>query len=84
MGYTGLGVASSRFGAEVMLDLLDGVDGAATRTRFVRSKPRRWPPEPVRWLAIQQTRRSLDREDRTGRRNWWLRLLDRIGLGFDT
>jgi len=84
MGYTGLGVASSRFGAEVMLDLLDGVDSPATRTRFVRTKPRRWPPEPVRWLAIQQTRRSLEREDRTGRRNWWLRLLDRIGLGFDT
>jgi glycine/D-amino acid oxidase-like deaminating enzyme len=84
MGYTGLGVASSRFGAEVMLDLLDGVDGVATRTRFVRTKPRRWPPEPVRWLAIQQTRRSLEHEDRTGRRNWWLRLLDRIGLGFDT
>ena len=30
LGYTGLGVASTRFGAQVMLDLLDGVDNERT------------------------------------------------------
>lgn len=84
LGYTGLGTGSSRFGAQVMLDMLDGVETEATRTTFARTKPTPFPPEPFRFLAVQLTRWSLDREDRTGRRNAWLRLLDRLGLGFDT
>lgn len=84
IGYTGLGVASSRFGAEVALDLLDGRKTAATATKFVRSKPTPFPPEPFRFIGIQATRWSLKREDRNGKRNLWLRTLDRLGLGFDT
>jgi glycine/D-amino acid oxidase-like deaminating enzyme len=84
LGYTGLGVASSRFGAEVMLDILDGRRTLATATSFVRDKPVPFPPEPFRFVGIQATRWSLDREDRTGRRNVWLRTLDRLGLGFDS
>ncbi|MGH9134582.1 MAG: NAD(P)/FAD-dependent oxidoreductase [Ilumatobacteraceae bacterium] len=84
LGYTGLGVASSRFGAAVMLDLLQGRRSVATETEFVRSKPLPFPPEPFRFLGIQATRWSLDREDRTGKRNAWLRALDRLGLGFDS
>jgi glycine/D-amino acid oxidase-like deaminating enzyme len=84
LGYTGLGVGSSRFGAEVMLDLLDGKRSKATETKFVRDKPLPFPPEPFRFVGIQATRWSMDREDRTGRRNAWLRLLDRFGLGFDS
>lgn len=84
MGYTGLGVASTRFGGEVMLDLLDGNRSVATRTEFVRDKPLPFPPEPFRFAGIQATRWSLNREDRTGKRNLWLRTLDRMGLGFDS
>jgi glycine/D-amino acid oxidase-like deaminating enzyme len=84
LGYTGLGTGSSRFGAQVMLDMLDGRETEATRTSFARTKPTPFPPEPFRFLAVQLTRWSLDREDRSGRRNAWLRLLDRLGLGFDT
>jgi len=84
VGYTGLGVASTRFGAEVMLDILDGRRSKATQTDFVRRKPIPFPPEPFRFLGIQATRWSLDREDRTGNRNAWLRALDRLGLGFDS
>ena len=84
LGYTGLGVGSSRFGAEVMLDILDGRRTRATATDFVKSKPVPFPPEPIRFLGIQATRWSLDREDRTGRRNLWLRTLDRMGLGWDS
>jgi glycine/D-amino acid oxidase-like deaminating enzyme len=84
LGYTGLGVASSRFGGAVMLDLLHRRRTAATDTEFVRSKPLPFPPEPFRFLGIQATRWSLDREDRTGKRNAWLRVLDRLGLGFDS
>ena len=84
LGYTGLGVASTRFGAGVMLDLLDGRRSVAASTDFVRSKPLPFPPEPFRFAGIQATRWSLEREDRTGRRNLWLRTLDRLGLGFDS
>src|SRR3954468_4280286 len=84
-GYTGLGVAASRFGARVALDLLDGRETEATRLRYVRRKPVPFPPEPLRWAAIQLTRNRLAAADRhEGRRGAWLRLLDRLGLGFDS
>ncbi|MFJ7213683.1 NAD(P)/FAD-dependent oxidoreductase [Amycolatopsis sp. NPDC098790] len=83
-GFTGLGVGSSRFAADVMLDQLAGLDTDRTRLRMVREKPLPFPPEPIAWLGIQITRWALNREDRTGKRNLWLRLLDRLGLGFDS
>jgi glycine/D-amino acid oxidase-like deaminating enzyme len=85
VGYTGLGVAATRFGARVALDLADGRDTAFTRLRFVRSKPVPFPPEPLRYAGIQLTRRALAAADRNaGRRGLWLRTLDRLGLGFDS
>ncbi len=84
-GYTGLGVGASRFGAQVMLDLLAGERTERTELKMVRSKPVPFPPEPLAYLGVQATRWSLDRADRAaGRRNLWLRSLDRLGLGFDT
>ncbi len=53
-------------------------------TEFVQRKPLPFPPEPFRFAGIQATQWSLDREDRTGKRNLWLRSLDRLGLGFDS
>jgi glycine/D-amino acid oxidase-like deaminating enzyme len=85
IGYTGLGVGASRFGGRVMLDLLDGRDSEPLRLRAVRSRPLPFPPEPVRWAGIQLTRRALARADeREGHRGPWLRLLDRLGMGFDS
>ncbi|HEV7750287.1 MAG TPA: FAD-dependent oxidoreductase [Baekduia sp.] len=84
-GYTGLGVAATRFGARVALDLLDGRDTEATRLRYVRSKPMPFPPEPLRSAVIGLTQRGLAAADRReGRRGPWLRTLDRLGLGFDS
>jgi glycine/D-amino acid oxidase-like deaminating enzyme len=85
VGYTGLGVAASRFGAQVALDLADGRDTELTRLEMVRSKPIPFPPEPLRWAGITLTRRALAKADRReGRRGPWLRLLDRLGMGFDS
>jgi len=85
LGYTGLGVAATRFGAEVMLDLLSGEETERTRLRMVREKPLPFPPEPVRWAGIQLTRHSMERADHNGgRQNVWLRAMDRLGLGFDS
>jgi glycine/D-amino acid oxidase-like deaminating enzyme len=83
-GYTGLGVGASRFGANVMLDLLSGEETERTRLEMVRTRPMPFPPEPLAWLGIKITTWSLERADRTGRRNLWLRVLDRFGLGFDS
>jgi glycine/D-amino acid oxidase-like deaminating enzyme len=85
VGFTGLGVGASRFGARVALDLLDGRDTERTRLEMVRRRPFPFPPEPARWAAIQLTQRALARADeRAGRRGPWLRALDRLGLGFDS
>jgi glycine/D-amino acid oxidase-like deaminating enzyme len=85
LGYTGLGVGATRFGAEVMLDLLAGADTERTRLELVRTRPLPFPPEPFAWAGIQATRRALASADRhQGRRNLWLRSLDRMGLGFDS
>jgi glycine/D-amino acid oxidase-like deaminating enzyme len=85
VGYTGLGVAATRFGARVALDLVDGRETEATRLRYVRSKPVPFPPEPLRSAVIQLTRNRLAAADRRGgRRGLWLRTLDRLGLGFDS
>jgi glycine/D-amino acid oxidase-like deaminating enzyme len=85
VGYTGLGVGSSRFGARVALDLLDGRETEATRLRYVRAKPVPFPPEPLRSAVISLTRSRLAAADRNdGRRGLWLRTLDRLGLGFDS
>ncbi|RAJ40143.1 glycine/D-amino acid oxidase-like deaminating enzyme [Kitasatospora sp. SolWspMP-SS2h] len=84
-GYTGLGVGATRFGAEVMLDLLAGKPTERTALEMVRRKPLPFPPEPVRWAGIGITKWSLDRADRNaGRRNLWLKTMDRLGLGFDS
>jgi len=85
VGYTGLGVVASRFGARVALDLLHGRDTELTRLRMARTRPIPFPPEPLRYAAIQLTRSALARADeRGGKRGPWLRVLDRIGAGFDS
>jgi glycine/D-amino acid oxidase-like deaminating enzyme len=85
LGYTGLGVGASRFGANVMLDLLGGAPTARTTLSLVSSTPLPFPPEPLAYAGIQATRWSLARADRhSGRRNLWLRALDAAGLGFDS
>lgn len=85
VGYTGQGVGASRFGAEVLLDLLSGRPTPLTRLQMVRTKPLPFPPEPLRTAVVQATRWSIARADENeGRRNAWLRLLDRMGFGFDS
>ncbi|MDN4476635.1 FAD-dependent oxidoreductase [Demequina sp. SYSU T00192] len=85
LGFTGLGVGATRFGANVMLDMLAGDETERTRLRMVRERPLPFPPEPLASLGINATRWSLDRADhREGRRNLLLRTLDRLGLGFDS
>jgi glycine/D-amino acid oxidase-like deaminating enzyme len=85
MGYTGLGVGASRFGARVILDLLDGCPTERTALEMVRTKPLPFPPEPFRSIGINLSRWSMAQADRNqGRENLWLRMMDWLGLGFDS
>lgn len=85
LGYTGLGVGASRFGARVILDLLDGCQTERTQLEMVRSKPLPFPPEPLRSIGIYLSRKSMEQADRNqGRENFWLRMMNWLGLGFDS
>jgi glycine/D-amino acid oxidase-like deaminating enzyme len=84
-GYTGLGVAASRFGARTALDLVDGLATERTALAMVRKSPMAFPPEPARYAVVNATRRATRRcEDNEGRSGPWLKLLGRFGLGFET
>jgi glycine/D-amino acid oxidase-like deaminating enzyme len=84
-GFTGLGLGASRFFADAGLDLLWGLETEATSTDLIKSAPRPFPPEPIRYLGIALTKRAIARADAAeGRRGIWLRLLDRLGMGFDS
>jgi hypothetical protein len=83
VGYTGLGVSASRFGARVGLELLGYQPSEILSLQFVRKPPLPWPPEPLRWMGVTMTRKELERADRNqGKRGLWLKLLDRLNLGF--
>ncbi|MHB1252474.1 MAG: NAD(P)/FAD-dependent oxidoreductase, partial [Acidimicrobiales bacterium] len=75
LGFTGLGVASTRFGAATMLDLLDGLQTERTALSMVQKKPLPFPPEPFRWIFIRITQAAIKNADaREGKRNLWLKL----------
>lgn len=84
LGFTGLGTGSSRFGAHIALDLLDTPSSPLLQLEMVRKKPIPLPPEPLRFPLVGFTRWSLVREDETGRRNLWLKLLDLLKVGFNS
>jgi glycine/D-amino acid oxidase-like deaminating enzyme len=84
-GYTGLGVASTRFGAAVMLDLLTGETTPRTRLKFTTTKPFPVPPEPIAYPAIQVMRGAIARSDANGGKDGLLiKGLELFGIGFDS
>lgn len=84
-GYTGLGLGATRFGAETMLDLLEGLDTARTRLKMSRRLPVPIPPEPIAYPLIQMMRRAVARSDRRGGKDGvLLKLAGLFGVGFDS
>lgn len=84
-GFTGLGVAGTRFAANVMLDQLSGENTERTELQMIRSLPIPFPPEPFAWMGVEVSRWALNRADHNkGKRNLVLRTLDAVGLGFDS
>ena len=85
LGYTGLGVGASRWAGGIVRDFILRPDSDLLRLRFVQSAPIPFPPEPLRYAAVQAVRWELARADRNeGRRGLLLRTLDALGIGFDS
>jgi glycine/D-amino acid oxidase-like deaminating enzyme len=85
LGYTGLGVATTRFAGRVLTDRLLDPTSPLLDLRLTSTAPFPFPPEPLRWVGVTLTRRAIARADRReGRRGPWLALLDRVGIGFDS
>lgn len=85
IGYTGLGVGASRWAGGILRDMILRPDSELLRLRLVRQPPFPWPPEPIRTIGIRWVQRELARADaREGRRGLTLRLLDAMGIGFDS
>jgi glycine/D-amino acid oxidase-like deaminating enzyme len=85
LGYTGLGVGSTRWAAGVLRDKILRPDSPLLRLRFVRSRPFPIPPEPVRTPAVEVMRRAVIASDADeGRRGPVLRAMDALGIGFDS
>ena len=85
LGYTGLGVATTRFAGRVLTDKLLAPDSGLLDLALTSTKPVPFPPEPLRWAGVTMTRRAIARSDRReGRRGPWLAALDRVGIGFDS
>ena len=82
-GYTGLGVGASRFGARIAIELLGYQPSDILNMEFVKKKPMPWAPEPFRWFGIRYTQYELVKADRNeGKRGLWLKILDKLNLGF--
>ncbi len=83
VGYTGLGVGASRFGARIGIELLGYKPSDILKMQFVTKKPMPWAPEPFRWFGVRFTQNALVKADQNnGKRGLWLKLLDAMNLGF--
>jgi glycine/D-amino acid oxidase-like deaminating enzyme len=85
IGYTGLGVGSTRWAAGVLRDKILDPRSDQLRLRFVNSRPLPIPPEPVRTPVVELMRRQVVAADANeGRRSMFLQAMDALGIGFDS
>lgn len=56
-GYVGEGVAAANLAGRTIADLVLRPDSPLVALPWVQHRSRRWEPEPVRWMAINGTRR---------------------------
>ena len=81
-GYVGDGVSTANLAGRTLTDLLLGRDTELTRLPWVRHVPKRWEPEPLRFLGIRGVYalyRAADRiEERTQRSSRLAALATRV------
>ncbi len=81
-GYSGNGVGPSRLTGRILAAIVAGADDPVARLPIVGARPRRFPPEPIRYVGARLIREALVRKDESediGRRpNLLIRLITRI------
>ncbi|HEY4803457.1 MAG TPA: FAD-dependent oxidoreductase, partial [Paraburkholderia sp.] len=80
-GYTGFGVAASRFGAFMGLNILFDRKSPERALDIANQSPTYIPPEPVRWLAAKVTFHAFDGADAEG--GWkraWIKGIKALGF----
>ncbi len=66
-GYSGHGVAPTHLGGQILRDLVLDRHSELAELCFVRAKAVPFPPEPLRYLAVNWARRALLAQDRKGK-----------------
>lgn len=80
-GYSGFGVSTSRFGADIGLSILDNIDRPACKLEFAATMPNWIPPEPFRYIGAKMTMYALDTADEKGGWRWpWLKFVNSLGF----
>ena len=80
-GYSGFGVAASRFFARVGLAIVDDDEIPERNFRFAQSRPGRIPPEPFRWIGLSLTAHALNSSEKNnGWKSRWLKLVSFLGF----
>jgi glycine/D-amino acid oxidase-like deaminating enzyme len=80
-GYTGFGVAASRFGAFMGLNILFDRNSPERRLDIANQSPTWIPPEPFRWIGAKITFHAFDGADAEG--GWkraWINGLKSMGF----
>ncbi len=80
-GYTGFGIAASRFGASMGLNILFDRDSPERQLDVARLGPEYIMPEPLRWIGARITFHALDGADAEG--GWkrvWINGIKRMGF----
>ena len=63
VAYNGHGVAPTHTGGKILRDRVLGTRSELTELCFVDAHESKFPPEPLRWISAELTRRSLLRQD---------------------
>jgi glycine/D-amino acid oxidase-like deaminating enzyme len=63
-GYTGNGVATTNLAGRTLADLITGADSPLLDLPHVNHRPRKWEPEPLRYLGVRYMQHSFMRMDR--------------------
>jgi glycine/D-amino acid oxidase-like deaminating enzyme len=63
-GYVGVGVSTSNLAGRTLADLVTGRDSPLAALPWVGRQPRRWEPEPARWLGVTGMYALLNAADR--------------------
>jgi glycine/D-amino acid oxidase-like deaminating enzyme len=84
LGYTGHGVGTTRLGGQILAHMALGRGSDLLDLQLVTRKPFPYPPEPIRGMAVSLVTRGLRRVDAGEAPSLFLRVLDKMGLGFSS